>query len=60
MATLSQDNFRYNPEEGREANFREWFYQNRDEREVWGEPHLTELEAQKLFNDLFPKTVDQS
>ena len=60
MPTLNPDQFRYDPEISRESNFREWFLQNRDERDVWGEKHLSESEALELFCDLFPKTVDQS
>ena len=60
MVTLNTEPFKYDPEMDRDANFREWLFQNSDEREVWGEERLSEAEAIEIFDKLFPKTVDQS
>lgn len=57
---LNTDEFKYDPEMGRENNFREWLLQNTDEREQWGEKRLSESEAVEIFDTLFPKTVDHS
>ncbi len=42
-----------------ESNYSNWRQLNTEERIAWGEKPFNDEEARKLFEEMFPKTVDK-
>jgi hypothetical protein len=47
------EEFEYDKQESYEGNFRRWYAMNSKERDIYGEPKLSQLEAEAVFADLY-------
>ena len=57
--SINQYEFVYDSTHSYESNYSNWRQMNTEERIAWGEEPFNEEEARKLFEEMFPKTVDK-
>lgn len=56
---LDQFEFVYDSTHSYESNYAVWRQLNIEERKAWNDVPLDDAEARKIFEEMFPKTVDK-